>query len=402
MKKSVLSSVLKKIDLKHGAQNYKPLNVILKKGKGVYVKDINNKQYIDFLSSYSSVNQGHCHPRLVKTMQEQCNKLTLCSRAFYSENLILFYKYMHETFKYDKCLPMNTGVEAGETAIKLARLWGYKKKNINENEAIVLMANNNFWGRTITACSSSTDPSCYTNFGPYTPGFDFVEFNNMQHLRNKLENNPNICAFMVEPIQGEAGIILPSNNYLQQVSELCKRHNVLLICDEVQTGIGRTGKMLASELYNIKPDMLLLGKALSGGMMPISAVLANNNIMDLIQPGTHGSTYGGNPLATKIAIDAIDIIISEKLTDNARRMGQHFRNSLKPYVNTHIKDIRGIGLFNAIEFFNNKEAELFVDKCLHDGLLTKITHNNTVRMCPPLTINKSQMNESLNIIANNI
>jgi ornithine--oxo-acid transaminase len=334
-------------------------------------------------------------------MQEQCKKLTLCSRAFHNENLIHFYKYMHNMFGYDKCLPMNTGVEACETAIKLARLWGYKKKNIRKNMAAGVVAKNNFWGRSITACSSSTDPLCYENFGPYTGGFITVDYNDIEQLEFLFKKSPYICAFMVEPIQGEAGIIIPDKNYLYKVKKLCEKYNVLLICDEVQTGIGRTGNMLASS--QVKPDIVVLGKALSGGMIPISCVLANNEIMDLLVPGSHGSTYGGNPLATAIAPDAINIIRDECLTKNAFTMGHIFRKELYEFVkNGILKDVRGVGLLNAIEFHDNKYAEKTVNKLRKNGLLTKITKDATIRMCPPLIINKFQMDESLNIIKKSI
>ena len=390
-----------KYDKLYGAQNYKPLNVILNKGKGVYLYDIEGKKYYDFLSSYSSVNQGHCHPRLVKVMKEQSEKLTLCSRAFFNENLCYFYKYMNEVFGYDKCLPMNTGVEACETAIKLARLWGYKEKKIQENKAEIVVAKNNFWGRSITACSSSSDPKCYNNFGPFLPGFHFVDYNNLEHLEYLFQKKKNIVAFMVEPIQGEAGIIIPNENYLRSVKYLCKKYNILLICDEVQSGLGRTGSLLASEFIN--PDILVLGKALSGGMLPISCVLANNNIMDLLEPGTHGSTYGGNPLASIIAPHAIDIIIKENLSRNARIQGLKFRKELMPFVkNRQLKDVRGVGLLNAIEFNTSKEAEEIVNRFKNNGFLTKVTRDGIIRMCPPLTISKFQMDESLQIIKKSI
>lgn len=390
-----------KIDKLFGAQNYKSLPVMLNKGKGIYLYDVNNKKYFDFLSSYSSVNQGHCHPLLVKTMQEQCNKLTLCSRAFYNENLCNFFEYMHNTFGYDKCLPMNTGVEAGETAIKLMRLWGYKSKGVPENQATILVAKNNFWGRSIAACSSSTDPLCYKNFGPFLPGFEFVDFNNLKNLEKRLASNKNIVGFMVEPIQGEAGIKVPDSEYLKKVKELTLKYNVLLTCDEVQTGIGRTGKLLVSE--DIKPDLVVLGKALSGGMMPISCVLGNDNIMDLIVPGSHGSTFGGNPLATAIAPKAIDIIYQENLLNNALERGEQFRYNLEPFIKQGIlKDVRGVGLLNAIEFEKSYQAEKLVNNCLTDGLLTKVTKNGTIRMCPPLIISEEQMDEALKIIKKNL
>ena len=391
-----------KINKYHGAQNYKSAPVIINEGYNIYLKDINGKRYYDYLSSYSSVNQGHCHPKLVKAMKEQCERLTLCSRAFHNTNLIKFYEYMNSVFDYDKCLPMNTGVEAGETAIKLARLWGYKEKQIPENSAQIIVANNNFWGRTITACSSSSDPLCYNNFGPYTPGFIHVDFNNIRQIEFMFTKIPNIAAFMVEPIQGEAGIIIPDKDYLYNVKKLCNKYNILLICDEVQTGLGRTGTMLASNYFNVKPDILILGKALSGGMMPISAVLANDNIMNLIEPGSHGSTFGGNPLATKIAIEAIKIIQNENLTHNSEMMGKIFRNRLSLFKNSYVKDVRGIGLLNAIEFYNLSHAEQFVNNCRDNGILTNVTKNSTVRMCPPLIISKDQMESSLDIIEKQI
>lgn len=393
---------LLKINAMYGAQNYNPLPVVLKQGYGIYLVDVFGKRYIDFLSSYGSVNQGHCHPKLIKVMNEQSTKLTLCSRAFHSESLIRFYQHMHSTFGYDKCLPMNTGVEGGETALKLARLWGYQAKHIQKNKAVILMAQHNFWGRTITACSSSTDPLCYTHFGPYTPGFDIVKYNDIDDLHEKFSKNPNIVAYMVEPIQGEAGIILPTNDYLKKVRKLCNEYNVLLICDEVQTGIGRTGKMLASDVYGIRPDILILGKSLSGGMLPISCVLADNNIMDLIKPGMHGSTYGGNPLACEIAMESLDIVKDENLLPNAKTMGIMFRGELDIYKGNQVKDIRGVGLMNAIEFHTSGHADIFVDSCMNNGLLTKITRDKTVRMCPPLIITKFQMSKSLDIIENAI
>jgi ornithine--oxo-acid transaminase len=390
-------SRLLKLDKLYGAQNYKSLQVILRQGKGVHVTDIEGKEYYDFLSSYSSVNQGHCHPRLVKVMKDQCEKLTLCSRAFYNENLCNFFEYMHKKFGYDKSLPMNTGVEASETAVKLARLWGYKTKEIPQDKAEFIVARNNFWGRSIAACSSSTDPSCFTNFGPFVPGFHFVDFNNLQELEYVLKTRPNIVGFMVEPIQGEAGIQIPDDDYLVKAKMLCEKYNCLLICDEVQTGIGRTGKMLAS--HTIKPDMVVLGKALSGGMMPVSCVLGDNKVMDLVDPGTHGSTYGGNPLGTAIVPHAVDIIESEGLLENAEKQGKLFRDELKIFVDLGVlKDVRGKGLLNAIELHNEESANELVDKMMSRGLLTKVTREGTIRMCPPLVISDMEMDNSLNII----
>ena len=388
---------LLKLDKLYGAQNYKSLEVILRRGKGVHVMDIEGKEYYDFLSSYSSVNQGHCHPRLVKVMQEQCEKLTLCSRAFYNENLCNFFEYMHKKFGYDKSLPMNTGVEASETAVKLARLWGYKTKEIPQNKAEFIVARNNFWGRSIAACSSSTDPSCFTNFGPFVPGFHFIDFNNLHELQYVLKTRPNVVGFMVEPIQGEAGIQIPDDDYLVKAKMLCEKYNCLLICDEVQTGIGRTGKMLAS--HTIKPDMVVLGKALSGGMMPVSCVLGDNKVMDLVEPGTHGSTYGGNPLGTAIVPHAVDIIESEGLLENAEKQGKKFRDELKIFVELGIlKDIRGKGLLNAIELHDEESANRLVENMMSSGLLTKVTREGTIRMCPPLIINDTEMEHSINII----
>jgi ornithine--oxo-acid transaminase len=291
---------------------------------------------------------------------------------------------------------MNTGVEGGETAIKLARLWGYKHKRIPENQATIVMANHNFWGRTVTACSSSTNPTCYKSFGPYTPGFEFVEYNNIDQLKELLVQNPNIAAYMMEPIQGEAGIIVPNDTYLKEVRELCTEHEILLICDEVQTGIGRTGEMLASDLWNVRADIVILGKALSGGMMPISAVLCDDHIMRWMKPGMHGSTFGGNPLASKIAVEAIEVVKDENLMENAECMGAIFRERMTTYKK--IKDVRGKGLLNAIELYTTGDAEKFVDLCMQKGLLCKITHGTSVRMCPPLTITAQQMKDSLEII----
>ena len=397
----LLEQKLFNIDKKHGAQNYKPLPVILSKGEGEYLYDINDKQYYDFLSSYSSINQGHCHPKLVETMKKECEKLTLCSRAFYNQNLIKMYEFMHNKFNYDKCLPMNSGVEACETSIKLARLWGYKEKGIPNNEAEIIVARNNFWGRSIAACSSSSDPTCYNNFGPLLKGFIFVNYNNIKELEIILKLNKNIAAIMLEPIQGEAGIVIPKKDYLLKVESLCKKHNVLLICDEVQTGIGRTGNMLASNI--VTPDMIVLGKALSGGMMPVSCVLGNNNVMDLLEPGTHGSTYGGNPLASALVPVALDIITKEGLMENAKVQGSLFRREMQEYVKRGIlKDVRGVGLLNAIEFEEGKKAEEVVNNFMKNGLLTKVTRDDTIRMCPPLTIKKKQMEECLEIIKKSI
>ena len=391
---------LLKLDKKYGAQNYKSMDVIIRRGEGIYMYDVNDRKYYDYLSSYSSLNQGHCHPRLVEVMIEQSKKLTLCSRAYHSEELCEYYGYMHSMFGYDRCLPMNTGVEGVETAIKLARLWGYKEKGIPSERAEIIVAKNNFWGRSIAACSSSSDPLCYQNFGPYVPGFTCVKYNDLTDLELKLRRG-TVAGFLIEPIQGEAGVKVPSNDYLKKARGLCDKYNVLMICDEVQTGLGRTGKMLESQ--DVCADMVVLGKALSGGMMPISCVLGNNKVMNLIEAGSHGSTYGGNPLAARVARVAIDIIFKEELIKNSREKGEKFRKGLKSYVKKGIlKDVRGKGLLNAIEFWTTGEAERVVNKFRENGLLTKITRGSTVRMCPPLIINDIEMEESLEIIRKSI
>jgi ornithine--oxo-acid transaminase len=395
-----MNSIKKHIckELRYGAHNYNSLPVVIKKAKDIYMYDVNDNKYLDFLSCYSSVNQGHCHPEIIKALVKQSSTLTLTSRAFYNNKLGEYMEFITKLFNYQKVLPMNTGVEAGETAIKLARAWGYLRKNIPKNTATILFAENNFWGRTISACSSSTDPTCYNNFGPFTPGFETIPFNNTEILENKLKNNPNIVAFMVEPIQGEAGVIIPDSNYMYNIYRICKKYNVLLIADEIQTGLGRTGKFIACNHNKIKPDILLLGKALSGGVYPISAVLANNEIMDCITPGTHGSTYGGNPLASVIASTAIKVLLKENLINNSSIMGKHFRNNLLNIDHSSIINIRGAGLFNAIEVENNNIAEKLTMQLLKNGLLTKTTRGNVIRLSPPLTIQKNNINNALDII----
>ena len=385
-------------ELKYGAKNYKSIGICIKKAKGIYLTDIYDNKYIDFISSYSAVNQGHCHSRLTNTIIEQSSKLTLTSRAYHNNILGPYMNFITDLFKYDKILPMNTGVEAGETAIKIARKWGYNYKNVPENKAEIIFPTNNFWGRTITACSTSTNISCYNQFGPFTDGFDIVPYNNIEKLEDKFLKNPNIVAYMLEPIQGEAGIIIPYNGYLRDVKYLCEKYNILMIADEVQTGLGRTGKLLACDYEDVKPDILCLGKALSGGYMPISAVLANNNIMKYITPGTHGSTFGGNPLACSIAIEALKIINDEKLVENSYNMGEYFRKELKNIKNNNIIDIRGKGLLNAIELKNKIIANKFCNNLIENGLLTSITHGNIIRLSPPLIININEINKSLDII----
>lgn len=395
-----MNSILK--ELKYGAKNYKPLNVVLKKGKGVFLTDINNKKYFDFLSGYSAVNQGHCHPRLINALNSQSKNLTLTSRAFYNNKLGDLCEYMCNTFNYTNFIPMNTGVEACETAIKVSRKWGYEKKNIEPYKAVNLFCYNNFWGRTIAALSSSNDASCYNNFGPYTHGFELIEYNNLTILENKLKSNSNIVSFMVEPIQGEAGVILPSANYLKKAYNLCKKYNVLLIADEVQSGLGRSGKLLACDYDNIRPHILILGKSLSGGVVPTSGILANKEIMNVLTPGTHGSTYGGNPLACAVSLEALKILFEEDLINNSYKMGKYFRKELKNLNLKNVKEIRGKGLFNAIEFKYKNSASNALENLKNNGLLTNITKSKTLRLTPPLVINKHQIDEALEIIDKSI
>ena len=398
-----MKKILQK-EILYGAKNYSPINVCIKKAKGVYLTDIENNKYLDFISAYSAVNQGHCHPRLVKVIKKQCKNLTLTSRALYNNKLGDFMENICNTFNYEKVLPMNTGVEGGETAIKISRAWGYKVKNIEPNKAVNLFCRNNFWGRTLAAASSSTDPSCYNNFGPYMNGFDIIPFNCIKSLERKFIENPNIVSFMVEPIQGEAGIIIPDSKYLNNVKKLCEKYNVLMIADEVQTGLGRTGKMITCDYNNIKPDILILGKALSGGFLPLSAVLSDSNVMDVITPGTHGSTFGGNPLAASIGIESLNIIKDEKLCEKSFENGKYFRNELKNITKNKdfIKDIRGKGLLNAIEFKNREKTDKILNLLKENGLLAKSTHNTIIRLSPPLVITKKELNKSLEIINNSI
>ena len=385
-------------ELLYGAKNYAPKHVCILKGSGVYVYDTNNKKYLDFISAYSAVNQGHCHPRLVDTMKKQSETLTLTSRALYNNVLGDYMEKITNTFNYDKVLPMNTGVEGGETALKLARMWGYKKKRVEHNKAVNLFCSNNFWGRTLAASSSSTDPSCYNYFGPFMNGFEIVPYNCISSLEKKFKENPNIVSFMLEPIQGEAGVVIPDNGYLKKVKDLCRQYNVLMIADEVQTGIGRTGKMLACDYEQVQPDILILGKALSGGMMPISAVLANNHIMDVMTPGTHGSTFGGNPLASAIAMEALEIIEDERLDQNAYIMGKTFRYALQSFDFDFIVEYRGKGLLNALEIENKEITESLSTLLQANGLLAKPTHDNILRLSPPLIIDEEQMYEALDIL----
>jgi ornithine--oxo-acid transaminase len=395
------SKQLIEIDSKYGAHNYHPLPVVLERGEGVYVWDVAGKKYFDFLSAYSAVNQGHCHPRIVKVMNEQAKTLTLTSRAFYSKALSLFTQYITNLFGYDKVLMMNSGAEAVETALKLARKWAYQVKGIPQYEAKIITCENNFHGRTITIISFSTDPEANTNYGPFTPGFITIPYNNTSALENALKD-PNVAAFLVEPIQGEAGVMVPDDGYLKKCYDLCKENNVLFIADEIQTGLARTGKMLACDYENIHPDVLILGKALSGGMMPISAVLANDEIMLTIKPGQHGSTFGGNPLACAIATEALNVLIDEKLADRAAKLGELLRTELIKMQKDFdvLKIVRGKGLLNAIviEPKNGKEAWDLCLKMAEYGLLAKPTHQHIIRFAPPLIITENQILESLEII----
>lgn len=376
-------------EVKYLAGNYKSKKLVISRGKDIYLYDSNGKKYYDFMAGYSAVNQGHCHPRIVNKLVEQSQILTLSSRAFMNESLSKYGKYICNLFDYDKILPTNTGVEAGETAIKLVRSWGYKVKKIPDGKASVVFANDNFWGRSIAALSSSTDPTAYEDFGPYTPGFYNVPYNNLSKIQELFEEDRNICAIMLEPIQGEAGIILPHSNYLIEVQKLCKKYNVLLICDEVQTGLGRMGSMIACEYFNIKPDILLLGKALSGGMFPVSAVLANKDIMCCMYPNTHGSTYGGSALSSAVAMESLKTLIDEDMIDNSKSVGSYFRKELKSLNKDNEVLVRGLGLMNAIQFRNDKIAGKFVDELIKSNVLTKITRGDTIRLTPPLTIKKN-------------
>jgi ornithine--oxo-acid transaminase len=391
------------LENKYGAHNYHPLPVVLERGEGVYLWDIEGKRYYDFLSAYSAVNQGHCHPKIISAMIEQAQKLTLTSRAFFNDSLGVYEKYVTEYFGYDKVLPMNSGAEADETALKLTRKWAYTKKGIKENNAKIIVCNDNFHGRTITIISASTDPDSYGGFGPYTPGFIKIPYNNIDALAEALKD-PDVAGFLVEPIQGEAGVMVPDEGYLAKAYELCKKANVLFIADEVQTGIARTGKLLACDHENVKPDILILGKALSGGTMPISAVLANDDIMLCIKPGEHGSTFGGNPLAARVAIAALEVVKEENLAENARILGELFRTELRKINSDMIELVRGKGLLNAIIIRpkNGKEAWDVCLKMRDNGLLAKPTHGHIIRFAPPLVITKEQILEAVDIIKKSI
>ncbi len=397
------------IDLenKYGAHNYHPLPVVLSKGEGVYVWDVEGKKYYDFLSAYSAVNQGHCHPKIVGAMVNQAQTLTLTSRAFYNDMLGKYEKFATEYFGFDKLLPMNTGAEAVETALKICRKWAYEVKGIEENEAQIIVCKNNFHGRTTTIISFSNDPVARKNFGPFTDGFIKIEYDNLQALEEALENNDNIAGFMAEPIQGEAGVYVPSEGYLAAAKALCEKHNVLFIADEVQTGIARTGKLLAVNHEDVQPDILILGKALSGGAYPVSAVLANDSIMNVIRPGNHGSTFGGNPVAAAVAIAALEVVKDEKLAENAERLGKIFREELAEFAkeNDLVTLVRGKGLLNAVVINDTEDSSTAWDICMKlrdNGLLAKPTHGNIIRFAPPLVMNEEQLRDCISIIKNTI
>tara|TARA_Y100000994_G_scaffold249515_1_gene261685 strand:+ start:1920 stop:3137 length:1218 start_codon:yes stop_codon:yes gene_type:complete len=394
------------LEYKYGAHNYHPLPVVLSKGKGVFVWDIDGKKYYDCLSAYSAVNQGHCHPHIISALNNQASTLTLTSRAFHNNVLGEYEYYITNLFGYDKVLPMNTGVEGGETANKLARKWGYLKKNIAKNKARIIFAKGNFWGRTLAAISSSDDPSSYEGFGPYMPGYDLVPYNDLIALESELKD-PNVCAFMVEPIQGEAGVVVPDDGYLHGVRKLCNKYNVLFIADEVQTGLARTGKMLACDYEDARPDILILGKALSGGVFPVSAILADDDVMLCIKPGEHGSTYGGNPLACKVAMAALEVIVNENLSDNAFQLGEIFRKEMSSFIgnNSLVKTVRGKGLLNAIVINDKPDSSTAWDICIklkENGLLAKPTHGNIIRLAPPLVIDKKQLFDCIEILKTTI
>lgn len=388
---------------RYGAHNYHPLPVVLEKGEGVFVWDVEGKRYFDFLSAYSAVNQGHCHPAIIAALKQQAEQLTLTSRAFHSDKLGEFEQFLCELFGFDKALPMNSGVEAVETAMKLCRKWAYEVKGVAENQAKILFASGNFHGRTLSVISASDDPSSRTGFGPYMNGIGMITYNDLHSLQAALEADANIAGFIFEPIQGEAGVVVPDDEYLKGAQALCKKHNVLFVADEIQTGIARTGKMLAIDHLDIQPDILILGKALSGGVLPVSAVLANDEIMLTIKPGEHGSTFGGNPLACAVAKAALQVILDEKLAENAERLGELFRQGLREIAerNPLVRLVRGKGLLNAIVIDSEEDSSLAWDICLRfrdNGLLAKPTHGNKIRLAPPLVITESQVQESLAII----
>ena len=394
------------LEYKFGAHNYHPLPVVLKEGKGVFVWDVEGKKYYDFLSAYSAVNQGHCHPSIIKALVDQSKKLTLTSRAFHNNILGKYEKYITSLFGYDKVLPMNTGVEGGETAVKLARKWAYEVKKVPANQAKIIFVEGNFWGRTLGAISSSTDPSSTTGFGPFMPGYEIIPYNDIFALENALKD-PNVAAFMVEPIQGEAGVVVPDSDYLSKAFSLCQKSNVLFIADEVQTGIGRTGKMLCCDHHNFKPDILILGKALSGGVFPVSAILSSDEVMLTIKPGEHGSTFGGNPLACEVAIAALEVIQNENMINNADRLGKIFRNEINNFIKSSsiARLVRGKGLLNAIVINDKESGDTAWRICMSmasKGLLAKPTHGNIIRFAPPLIISEEQLKDCIKIITSTL
>ena len=400
------SEYLMRLEAQHGAHNYHPLPVVLAKGLGAKVWDVEGKEYFDFLSSYSAVNQGHCHPKILKALTDQASRLTLTSRAFHNDVLGKYEQFITTLFGYDKVLPMNTGVEGGETANKLARKWGYEHKGIPENQAKIIFAKGNFWGRTLAAISSSDDPVSYKGFGPYMPGYELIPYNDLQALQQKLQD-PTVAAFMVEPIQGEAGVVVPDEGYLAGVRALCTQHNVLFIADEVQTGIARTGKMLACDYEDARPDILILGKAISGGVLPVSAILADDKVMLTIKPGEHGSTYGGNPLACKVAQAALEVVVDENLAQKSQVLGDLFRKELTDFMGAHemVQTVRGKGLLNALVINDTAESTTAWDLCValkENGLLAKPTHGNIIRFAPPLVITEGELIHCLEIIKQTI
>jgi len=394
------------LEYRYGAHNYHPLPVVLEKGSGIFLWDVEGKKYFDFLSAYSAVNQGHCHPKIISALVNQSQKLTLTSRAFHNNILGQYEKFITQFFGYDKVLPMNTGVEGGETAVKLARKWGYEVKKIPKDSAKIVFVEGNFWGRTLGAISSSTDPSSTNGFGPFMPGYEIIPYNDLEALKNSLKD-PNVAAFMVEPIQGEAGVVVPDENYLLEAYNMCKSQNVLFIADEVQTGIGRTGKMLCCDHHGFKPDILILGKALSGGVFPVSAILASDEVMLTIKPGEHGSTFGGNPVACQVAISALNVIKEEKLAENAQLMGEVFRARLQDFAdnNNIVTKVRGKGLLNAIVINDKEGSDIAWNICLNmaeKGLLAKPTHGNIIRFAPPLIINRKELDDCIDIIISSL
>ncbi len=403
MSEKLTSKVAMELENKYGAHNYHPLPVVLARGKGPRVWDAEGKEYFDFLSAYSAVNQGHCHPKIIKALTDQAQILTLTSRAFYNDSLGVYEKYITDYFGYDKVLPMNSGAEGDETALKLCRKWAYTKKGIPENEAKIIVCANNFHGRTITIISMSTDPEARNDFGPYTPGFITIPYNDIEALEKALED-AHVAGFLVEPIQGEAGVMVPDEGYLKKAYDLCKAHNVLFIADEVQTGIARTGKLLACDHESVRPDVLILGKALSGGVYPISAVLADDDIMLTIKPGEHGSTFGGNPVAARVAVAALEVVKEEKLAERAERLGKLFRDAMKKIPSGMIETVRGKGLLNAV-IIHPKNGKTAWDVCLKmadNGLLAKPTHDHIIRFAPPLVITEEELMQAVEIIKKSI